>query len=160
MAPQRFTDNQDGTITDAETGLTWTKEDSWQVDRQWLSWDEAETYVDTLRNMSFAKTQDWRLPTRTEISSLYDPDKNNKDKYGKEIHLDPIFPEGPLAKDWTFDYTGNEAYIIDFSTGEVEPLYKSKAARMAVRAVRSAGPKTTEEQGKDPFNEDRFLTSR
>ena len=160
METQRFTDNGDGTITDAKTGLTWTKEDSWQFENQWLSWDEAEKYVEKLSHISFAKTQDWRLPTRTEISSLYEPDKKNKDKYGKEIHLSPIFPEGPLAKDWTSDYNGNDAFIFDFSTGEVAELYKSKAGRMGARAVRSPGLKTSDTNNTDSFDEDKFLTAR
>ncbi len=160
MESQRFTDNGDGTITDSKTGLTWVGKDSWICDKQWLSWDEAEKFVEGLCHSSFANTQDWRLPTSTEISSLYEPDKINKDKYGKEIHLDPIFPEGSLARDWTSDYSGNDAFIMDFSTGEVSSLYKSKAGRMAARAVRNPGLKTSEKKDGDSFDEDKFLTSR
>ena len=147
MESERYTDNGDGTVTDAETGLIWAREDSWQCDKQWLSWDEAETYVDKLRYASFAKTQEWRLPTRTEVMSLYEPGKSNKDKYGKEIFLDPIFPEGSQAKHWTSDYNGNDADILDFSTGEVSPLYKSKAGRMAVRAVWDPSQKSIHDDG-------------
>ena len=141
MDSQRFTDNGDDTITDTKTGLIWARKDSWQCDEQWLSWDEAEKYVEKLRYVSFGKTQDWRLPTRNEMASIYEPDKSNKDKYGKEIHLDPIFPEGSLAKNWSSEYNGNDAYTIDYSTGEVELLYKSKAGRMAVRIVRDPNKK-------------------
>lgn len=160
MESTRFTDNGDGTISDGKTGLTWAKEDSWQYEKRWVSWDEAEKYVDKLRYIRLADTQDWRLPTKSELSSLYEPDKINKDKYGKEIHLDPIFPEGSQAKNWTCEYTGNDAYIVDFSSGEVNQLYKSKAGRMAARAVRNSGPKTSEKEGGDPIDEDKFLTAR
>ena len=135
MTSARFIDNGDQTITDTTTGLTWTKQDSWQVDGRWLSWDEAEQYAQSLNNDSFADHQDWRLPNKTEALSLCVPEKINKDKYGKEICLDPIFPEGPQAKAWTSDYTGNDAVIVDFQTGEASELYKSKAGRMAARPV-------------------------
>ncbi len=138
MTSARFIDNGDNTITDSTTGLTWTKEDSWQTEERWMSWDDAMQYALTLNLNSFAGYQDWRLPGQTELLSLYDPDKVNKDKYGKEIHLDPIFPEGPLAKVWTGDYTGNDAWILDFQTGTASELYKSKAARMTARAVRGS----------------------
>ncbi len=156
---QRFNDNGDGTITDSETGLTWTKEDSWQFEKQWVSWDEAEKYIAKLCYIAFAETQDWRLPTRTEISSIFEQDKSNKDKYGKEIHLDPVFPEGSLAKHWTYDYTGNDAYIMDFGTGEVSQLYKSKAGRMAARAVRNASEKTSVKKKENLAADERFRTS-
>ena len=160
MESQRFIDNGDGTTTDSETELTWTIQDSWQYENQWLSWDEAEKYVERLNTISFAKTQDWRLPTVTEISSIYEPDKINKDKYGKDIFFDSIFPEGALAKDWTCDYNGNDAFIFDFSTGESSELYKSKAGRMAARAVRNPGLKTSDTENADVFDEEKFLTSQ
>jgi hypothetical protein len=159
MESERFLDNGDGTVTDSETKLTWTLQDSWQFENQWLSWDEAEKYIDQLNTISFAKTQDWRLPSRLEIATLFDKAKINKDKYGKDIHLDPIFPEGPQAKDWTCDYNGNDAYIFDFSTGESSELYKSKAGRMAARAVRSPGLKTSDTQNSDVFDEEKFQTT-
>ena len=159
MESERFIDNGDGTVTDSQTQLMWTLQDSWQYDNQWLSWDEAEKYIDQLNTISFAKTQDWRLPTRLEIASLFDPEKTIKDKYGKDIHLDPIFPEGPQSKDWTSDYNGNDAFIFDFSTGETSELYKSKAGRMAARAVRSPGKKTSDTTNVDVFDEEKFQTT-
>jgi hypothetical protein len=159
MESERFIDNGDGTITDSQTKLTWTLQDSWQYENQWLSWDEAEKYIDQLNTISFAKTQDWRLPSRLEIATLYDPEKMNKDKYGKDMFLDPIFPEGALAKDWTCDYNGNDAFIFDFSTGEASELYKSKAGRMAARAVRNPGLKTSDTENADVFDEEKFATT-
>ncbi|MGV7221616.1 MAG: DUF1566 domain-containing protein [Nitrospinales bacterium] len=159
MESERFIDNGDGTVTDSQTQLMWTLQDSWQYENQWLSWDEAESYIDRLNTISFAKTQDWRLPSRLEIASLFDPEKIIKDKYGKDVHLDPIFPEGPQAKNWTSDYSGNDAFIFDFSTGEESELYKSKAGRMAARAVRSPGLKTSDTDNVDVFNEEKFQTT-
>ena len=40
--PNRFIDNQDGTLTDTQTTLMWFREDGWQRDSKWFSWDEAK----------------------------------------------------------------------------------------------------------------------
>jgi hypothetical protein len=133
---ERFTDNNNGTITDQKTGLTWSKEDSWQSDAKWVSWDEAMDHVNHFRDVRFGGTADWRLPAQDEVLSLYDPSAVNTDKYGNEIHLSEAFPSGPLATIWIHEhFTGNEGYILDFKTGEIRKLFKSKTGRMAVRPV-------------------------
>lgn len=133
----RFTDNNNGSISDQKTGLIWVREDSWQSDSKWVTWDEAKEHITHLSDIKFCGRNDWRFPSNEEAISLYDPNAVNTDKYGKEIHLDPIFPSGPLATVWTDEpMSGNEGYILDFRNGEIRSLYKSKSGRMAVRAVR------------------------
>ncbi len=133
---ERFTDNQDGTITDTQTGLTWTREDCWQTKEQWMSWDEAKDWTVNLSAGKFAGSHDWRLPTVKEAQTLYAPESRNQDKYGKEIHLDPVFPEGPQATIWCDDSGGNsDGFTLSFSDGEIKTLYKSKCPRMSARAV-------------------------
>ena len=39
---ERFIDNQDGTMTDSATGMLWMKEDAWQKEAKWYTWDEAK----------------------------------------------------------------------------------------------------------------------
>jgi len=133
---ERFIDNNDGTLTDQKTGLTWSKEDSWQSDAKWVSWDEAMDQVYRFRDLRFGGTPDWRLPSQDEVLSLYDPKEVNTDKYGKEIHLHSAFPAGPLSTIWIHEhFTGDEGYLLDFKTGEIRTLNKSKTGRMAVRPV-------------------------
>ncbi len=133
---ERFTDNQDGTITDTQTGLIWTREDSWLDKEQWMTWDEAADWAKNLSTGKFAGNYDWRLPTILEAKTLYDPASSNKDKYGKEIHLDSVFPEGPQAIIWCDEPGGGgDGYTLNFHDGEIKPLYKSKCPRMAARAV-------------------------
>lgn len=132
----RFIDNNDGSITDQKTGLTWIKEDSWQSDGKWVTWDEAKDQITHFCDIKFCRSTEWRFPTIEEVLSLYDPGAVNTDKYGHEIHLDPVFPSGPLPTIWTDGhFTGNEGYILDFRNGEIRSLYKSKSGRMAVRPV-------------------------
>jgi len=132
----RFIDNNNDTITDQKTGLTWTKKDSWQSEAKWVSWDEAKDYILHLCQTRFQGNSDWRFPTTEEVLGLYDPDAVNTDKYGNSIYLDPIFPSGCLPTIWTDGYfMGNDGNILDFRNGEIRPLHKSKSGRMAVRPV-------------------------
>jgi len=137
MTESRFIDNQDGSITDTRTGLVWTKEDTWQTEATWSTWDEAMRYTYRLNDKKFCGFTDWRLPTRVEGNSLYCPDSIVKDKYGNDLHLDPVFPQGGLPTMWMDEYgTGNDGYIFDFRNGEIRDLYKNKSGRMAARPVR------------------------
>jgi hypothetical protein len=121
----RFVDNNDNTISDNLTGLMWAKEDSWQMEARWLSWDEASEYSKNMAYQQLAGYNDWRLPEKEEMLLLIDPDHTIKDKYGK-----------PLATVWTADGVGSDGYIVNFTLGKADTLYKSKSGRMAVRAVR------------------------
>jgi hypothetical protein len=44
----RFIDNGDGTLLDNDTGLVWSKEDSWPVAQDWLTFQEALLFVDEM----------------------------------------------------------------------------------------------------------------
>ncbi len=59
----RFIDNNDGTITDLATNLTWLKTPTTQV----YTWEEALNYAE---NLSFASNSDWRLPSIKELESI------------------------------------------------------------------------------------------
>ncbi len=136
MESARFTDNNDGTITDHEFNLMCAREDSCQTLCNWLTWDEAKQYAQDFNNDKFAGFQDWRLPYKYELEMLYDASKPNKDKYNKEIGLDPVFPEGGLPNIWAMDGAGSDGFTLSLATGEVTLLYKSKSGRMASRPVR------------------------
>ena len=42
----RFLDNLDGTITDNQTGLSWCQKDSFQIYQDWLTFQEALSWID------------------------------------------------------------------------------------------------------------------
>jgi hypothetical protein len=132
----RFVDNNDGTVTDGKTGLVWFREDIWQKEGRWVTYDEAKDCVINLAHAKFAGKNNWRLPSIKEALSLYDETQTNKDKYGNTVHLPGIFPEGTQATIWCEEpSTGNDGYTVDFRTGKVGTLYKSKCPRMSARAV-------------------------
>ena len=74
--PAMFTDNGDGTISDAVTGLMWEKlgDDGSIHDKDNVySWNAAFDRVATLNSgIGFAGYKDWRLPNINELQSVID----------------------------------------------------------------------------------------
>ena len=69
--PKRFYDHDDGTVTDYNTKLMWSK----NADPcSWKKWSEALSYCDGL---TLAGHSDWRLPSMSEFKSLIDPRRVN-----------------------------------------------------------------------------------
>jgi hypothetical protein len=136
----RFKDNKDGTLTDTQTTLTWFREDGWQREAKWFTWDEAHDLAIDMNSIKFCSFQDWRIPLEDEIRTLYNPDVINHDKYEKENHLDTVFPPGGQSTVWLKGEGGSYGTLFDFKNGEVRPIYKSKSGRMTVRFVRGQLP--------------------
>lgn len=61
----RFIDNEDGTVTDQQSGLMWAAADS----RFPMTWFEADQYCNEWRVGGWS---DWRLPTLDELQGIYD----------------------------------------------------------------------------------------
>ena len=139
--PNRFIDNQDGTVTDTETTLMWLREDGWQREAKWFTWDEAHELGINMNRSKFCSFQDWRLPLEDEILTIYNPEVINHDKYEKEMHLATAFPPGGQATVWLKGEGGSYGTLFDFKNGEIRPIYKSKTGRMSVRLVRGSLPR-------------------
>ncbi len=77
-----FTDNGNGTVTDAATGLMWLQDDSGSG----MNWEEALEWADSLEAAGYS---DWRLPDAKELQSLVDyslsPDTTDS------AAIDPVF---------------------------------------------------------------------
>ena len=119
----RYTDNEDGTISDHRTGLMWMKcsydlsntvcdtgtatSGDWQA-----AFDKAATANDNGGTFTYT---DWRLPNKKELSSIVDLTSNNP------AINQTIFPNTQSADYWTStpSSTGSadEAFTIDFATG-------------------------------------------
>jgi len=73
----RFQENGDGTITDALTGIIWTK-DAYAPGpptcnpASMKTWTEAFGYVNCLNSSEYLGHKDWRLPNKKELLSLMD----------------------------------------------------------------------------------------
>ena len=89
-AGERFTDNGDGTITDNEFGLMWSKTDN----NGDINWNQAEKWVKYTFPLTLEKNyNNWRLPTLKELQSLVgmDPkDKGYETDCGQWIKVTPL----------------------------------------------------------------------
>ncbi len=114
----RFTDNEDGTVTDNLTGLMWLKNANNAGSKNWA---DALTYCNNLNDS--AGYSDWRLPTIREIHSLVDYNQAS-----------PAVPSGhPFANVQSNNYwssttfSSNSAYAIYvyLPTGDISIADKS-----------------------------------
>jgi len=121
----RFKDNKDGTVFDAQENKIWILKDSYQALKKWINWNEAQDYIIKLNKEKFAGSDQWRLPTKEELASLYDENKTVEWNYywtRNEVHIDPIFGQSSCCywssqsykKDemaWGFNYIRGKAYV-------------------------------------------------
>ncbi len=63
-----FSDNSDGTITDASTELMWSQNDSGEG----LTWEAALAWVQTKNAETYLGYSDWRLPNVKQLHSIVD----------------------------------------------------------------------------------------
>ncbi len=105
----RFTENDDGTITDSLTGLMWAEDASTPTVGSCTggrrSWQQALDYVKCLNNNNYLGYSDWRLPNRKELVSLIDSSMYN-----------PALPNGhPFSgvQSWYWSSTSYDAVYTD-----------------------------------------------
>lgn len=112
-----YTDNGDGTISDASTGLMWAQDDSGEG----LVWKDALAYAE---DSELADYTDWRLPNIKELQGIvdysYSPTATDADNVGPAI--DPLFncslytgDDTTYDVDYPYYWSSTSAY---FSTSE------------------------------------------
>ena len=67
-----FIDNGDGTLTSKSHNLMWCKTDSMIDLKKWVNYQESVDYMRGLNENRYAGYDDWRLPSRDEMLSLFD----------------------------------------------------------------------------------------
>ena len=155
----RYRNNQDDTVTDLKHGLMWKRQDSYQEKKEWTNWEAAQLYVEEKNKQKFAGHNDWRLPTRKELLTLYEEDKSIPWFYywtTNEVHMDPIFGYTSCCFWTSEEHKDQFAWHVNFLRGKAYPSIKKgkknqaagSASLSVVRAVRGvlktgleAGPK-------------------
>lgn len=115
-AGDRFTDNGDGTVTDHQLGVMWAKTDNqgninWKQANLWVQY----TFPDTL----VKRYDNWRLPTLSELKSLYIQDKKHKGyetDCGQRVKIVPAIKLS-CGWVWTSETSAIQAYIFNFHRG-------------------------------------------
>ncbi len=128
VAGADLVDNENGTITDTETGLMWQKETAPEI----YNWQEALAYVEGLVLPSGGYS-DWRLPNRNELQTLVD--YSNFDPA-----IDPLLRGSTESSPyWSSTTNVNKsacAWRVDFYEGLVDSW--NKPIKHHLRAVRSS----------------------
>ena len=139
MAEQeRVVDNGDETVSDRKTGLMWKKTDSMMDLKKWVNYQESVDYVRELRQKKFAGYDDWRLPTKDEMQTLYDEALSQKDKFGKTIHISDKFASGCGFSMIAKQVDGRmRTWVFKLRDGEFEQPDGLWTLTEAARAVRS-----------------------
>lgn len=131
MAQQRFIDHGNGTITDRKLGLMWAKTDN-QAD---ILWNQVQSWLENEFSDTIPQIYDnWRLPTVSELQSLYAEDPKYEGykvacghsvKIVPQIRLSCILiwsSDTALALPLAFNFNIGSAFTID--------LHDSKGCRV------------------------------
>jgi hypothetical protein len=127
----QFTNNNNGTIKDNLTGLTWQQTPNSDT----LSWENALTYAEGLTLGSFS---DWRLPNIKELESI------NDEKLVNPSVSTSYFPAIGSKRYWSSTSLPNQttrAWYLFTQFGIT--TYDVKTARLAVLCVRGNSSNTT-----------------
>ena len=116
----RFTDNDDGSILDNETGLVWAKEDSWPVAQDWLNFQESLEFVDEMNKKDYLGFHDWRIPEREEIEKIFIADSTILARSNNEIHLDTLFAPGGGNASWCLPFDQQAAFYFSYTSGNAQ----------------------------------------
>ena len=121
---ERFKNVKDGTVLDSQEGKIWILKDSYQELKKWINWNEAQEYIGDLNRNKFAGSDQWRLPTKEELASLYDKTKTVEWNYywtRNKVHIDPIFGRSSCCYwssqshqekfAWGFNYIRGKPYV-------------------------------------------------
>ena len=127
----RFTDNEDGTVTDNLTGLVWTQDgnimpsensgwDNDGTDDGKVTWQHALDYVAHLNDDNYLDHSDWRLPNVNELQSLIDFSQSNPCLPSGNPFTNVTNEEGDWCWYWsstTYAYTTSFAWDVSMGWG-------------------------------------------
>ena len=119
----RFIDNQNGTLTDNLTGLTWLKNTQCFG---LMDWESANLAAKSLKDgdcgpdpalilSDGSSAGDWRLPTMSELCTLIDFSRRDPALPGG--HMFSAVPPGYHWSATTLDYHSGMAWIVYFESG-------------------------------------------
>ena len=133
---QRFIGNDNGTITDSCTGLMWQEGYAYRETGNYISWYDANSYIEKLNKQKLGKFFDWRLPNKLEIQSLYEIAHPFRSR-GKTfiLHIDPVFEFSYGSCFWTSRTKLSAALGFEFDVGDTH-WYPQGSISGTVRAVR------------------------
>ena len=94
-----YTNNGDGTVTDAATGLMWAQTDSGTG----MNWQDALAWVQAKNAVKYLGHSDWRMPNAKELQSIVDYTRSPATSNSPAI--DPVFTSTSII---------NEGGVLDY----------------------------------------------
>lgn len=133
-----FIDNGDGTVTSNAHNLMWCKTDSMIDLKKWVNYQDSVDYVRGLNENKYAGYDDWRLPARDEMATLFDKSFENTDQFGKTIHICEQFASGGGFSMIAQQVPGRmRVFVLNIRDGEFSQPDGLWTLTEAARAVRS-----------------------
>ncbi len=133
-----FVDNEDGTVTCEAQGLMWCKTDSMIDLKKWVNYQDSADYVRELREKKYAGYDDWRLPSKDEMTTLFDKKFANADQFGKTIYISDQFASGGGFSMIAQQVPGRmRVWVLNIRDGEFAQPDGLWTLTEAARAVRS-----------------------
>ncbi len=126
----RYEDDRGNVVFDRATGLMWQKSGS-----DWLTYEQAQKYIEELNRQTFAGHDNWRLPTIPELMSLLEPEKSSNGLYINSIFDKTQRYCWSADKRLTEGGSPSAAWDVTFNDGRV--YLNPPGNRYYVRAVRS-----------------------
>jgi len=128
------------TVIDTETRLMWMGTDSMNDMEKWVNYPESVDYVRDLCESEIAGFNDWRLPSREEMATLFNKSYSLKDKFEKIIHINECFSPGGGFSVIAQQVSGRmRVFVLNLRTGEYTHPDGLWTITEAARAVRTIG---------------------
>jgi hypothetical protein len=136
----RFVLVGENTVVDKQKKLMWARTDSMNDMEKWVNYQDSVDYVRSLCDKKYAGFDDWRLPTREEMDTLYNESFFLKDKFEKDIHINDCFSPGGGFSMIAQQVSGRmRTFVLNLRTGEYTHPDGLWTLTEAARAVRSIG---------------------
>ena len=119
----RYKYNNDGTVTDIQTGLMWASKDNGSN----INWPNARAYCQNYRGGGHT---DWRMPSLNELAALFD------EKESGSYHITPLIKLTSCCP-WGSETRGSKAAYFHFRIGDRhwnDPSYSNYYRALPVRS--------------------------
>jgi hypothetical protein len=107
--------------------------------KKWVNYQESKDYARELSENKFAGYDDWRLPKKEEMLTLYHEDLSHTDQFGKTIHISDKFAQGGGFSMVAEQVRGRmRTWVLNIRDGECthpEGLWTITEAARAVRSL-------------------------
>lgn len=134
---EKYKDNANGVITDISSKKAWLPKDAWVDLGKWVDWEGALGYARLMNTVYAGGFSDWRLPTKEEALSFYEPELQQMDWEDKVVHIHPLFVGKCSYLMWTNDVDQDgKAFCLNIRDGVGDFIDKSKKENHGARLVR------------------------